>query len=301
MWGKKKFIHNSDGRYGWDSHSFMVPLLHQKKSGELLVFGSPRDSNGIARIAKLRLEDSFDAAGYHELALDLGEPGCFDDNGVMPGCIFEYNGRWFMYYMGFQLVDKIKFYAFTGLLESNDDGENWIRRSKTPVLDRSDNGLFVRAIYDIVKLGNQKWRIFYSAASRWEVINGVNYGPTEIFYADVDNPLDLSGVTGIKLPFTDDFNYRVGHPKVSLNQTTGVYEMYCNSDNVNKEYSYRKFTSSDLSTWVEVEKDLPPGENNEWDGLMLTYPAVYNINDNRIVLYNGNDMGREGFGILVEE
>jgi hypothetical protein len=279
----------------------MVPLLHQKKSGELLVYGSPRDSAGVARIAKLRLNNSFDANGYHELALDIGDPGCFDDNGVMPGCIFDYDGRLFMYYMGFQLVHKVKFYAFTGLLESQDDGESWYRISKTPILDRSDNGLFVRAIYDIVQLRDQKWRIFYSAASRWEMINGVNYGPTEIFYADVENPLELSNVKGTRLPFTDDFNYRLGHPKISFNGTTGIYEMYCNSDNVNKEYSYRKFTSVDLTNWLEVVKDIPLGAKDEWDGLMQTYPAAYTVNDQRVILYNGNDMGREGFGILFEE
>ena len=94
----------------------------------------------------------------------------FDDNGIILGDVVWWRDEWWMFYVGFQLVQKAKFLAFSGLARSA-DGESFSRVSSTPVLDRSDEGRFIRAIH-CVQPTDEGWRVWYAAGSGWETVWG---------------------------------------------------------------------------------------------------------------------------------
>ena len=48
----------------------------------------------------------------------------------------------------------------------------------------------------------------------------------------------------------------------------------------------------------EVGIDVSPAG---WDSAMIEYPYVFDHGGARYLLYNGNDYGREGFGLAVLE
>ena len=41
--------------------------------------------------------------------------------------------------------------------------------------------------------------------------------------------------------------------------------------------------------------------NNEWDSEMICYPFVFDHKKERFMLYNGNNHGKDGFGIALLE
>ena len=73
--------------------------------------------------------------------LDLGRPGCFDDNGVVPLSVLRVDNLIYLYYVGFQLAVKIPYFMFGGLAISYDNGDSFERVSENPILEKMMNYL----------------------------------------------------------------------------------------------------------------------------------------------------------------
>lgn len=83
--------------------------------------------------------------------LNLGRPGCFDDNGVVPLSVLRVGDLIYLYYVGFQLATKIPYFMFGGLAISSDNGDTFERVSESPVLDRKNDELFARCGMYVMK------------------------------------------------------------------------------------------------------------------------------------------------------
>ena len=70
--------------------------------------------------------------------LDIGAPGAFDENGILPTAVVPHQGKLYLYYVGYQLGQQVRYYQFQGLAVSADGGESFQRVRRTPVLERSD-------------------------------------------------------------------------------------------------------------------------------------------------------------------
>ena len=71
-----------------------------------------------------------------------------------------------------------------------------------------------------------------------------------------------------------------------------------------KERGYRigYAYSTDLTTWTRDDEKVGIDVSEEgWDSDMLCYPHVFHCDDKVYLLYNGNDFGRNGFGLAVLE
>ena len=70
-------------------------------------------------------------------------PGTFGENGVVPTAIIKYKNKLFLHYAGYQFGQKVRFYVLGGLAISKDNGNSFIRYSNTPILERTDEALFL--------------------------------------------------------------------------------------------------------------------------------------------------------------
>ena len=132
---------------------FMTSTIQINKS-TIRLFGEC-DQKGISRIGWIDIERSnpLKIKGICEYpVLELGEPGMFDDNGMILGTIIRLpDNELRMYYVGFQIVEKVKFLAFTGLAISHNNGLNFKRLNETPVLDRMPHARYINALHSIEK------------------------------------------------------------------------------------------------------------------------------------------------------
>ena len=121
-WEKKGLIYNAPHDGGWRDNSALTPTPIQLNSSTIRVLCSFRDPQGIGRIGFVDV-DSSNPSIIKSISpapiIDIGEPGSFDDNGVILGDIIRFQNSYYLYYVGFQLVEKVKFLAFTGLAISN--------------------------------------------------------------------------------------------------------------------------------------------------------------------------------------
>lgn len=294
-WTKKGLIFCPDKSIGWAEHSALTPtpiIINDY----LRIYAGFRDSFGISRIGYVDLDKEDPSKVINvstKPALDIGRPGSFDDNGVILGDILFFEKKYYMYYVGFQLVRNVKFLAFTGLAVSNDDGVSFERVSEAPIMDRSDEGVYFRAIHSVIH-EDGLWKCWYGSGSAWTVIDKKPYPSYTIRYAESVNGVNFNGVGAEIFSFQEN-EYRIGRPRVI--KENAAYQMYFTVGTLAGSYLPGFAKSIDGKEWHrnDLLSGLGPSALG-WDSRCVSYMAPIKVNNKEYVFYNGNNMGREGFG-----
>ena len=299
MWQKKGLIYNPQGTDDdWMNNSVLTPEPFMLNDEVIRIYASFRDKDGVGRIGYLDLS----AKNPSEIlkinptpVLDIGKDGRFDDNGMLLGEVIRVDDKIYMYYNAFQIVKKAKFFGFGGLAISEDGGETFVRAQECPVLDRVPEALFGRATHTVM-YENGIFRVWYAVIYDWTFINGIPYPTYNIKYTESKNGIDFPK-EGIPCVQCKDDEYRIGRPKVRR-LPNGKYEMRYTSDNMKKEYRAGYAESDDGSHWVRQDDlgGLGPSGGTGWDSDEASYPVVCETKYGTYMFYDGNGMGREGFG-----
>ena len=166
-WEKKGLIYCPNGELSWAKNSALQPTPYLINDDIIRIYIGFRDDIGVSRIGFVDV-DANNPSNVQNISedpiLDIGVPGTFDENGVVPCAIISYENKLYLFYAGYQLGQKVRFYVFTGLAISIDGGDSFKRQQKTPFLDRTDNELFFRVIHSIMN-ENGVWRIWYGGGS----------------------------------------------------------------------------------------------------------------------------------------
>lgn len=297
-WQKKGLCYNANEHpCDWAKHSALTPtpLLIDEKI--IRVYFGARDELGVSRIryADLNAENPAEILFVADRpVLDVGRAGAFDDNGIILGDVLRVNEKLYMFYVGFQLVAKAKFLAFSGLAISHDGGLSFVRSSETPLLDRSNEGIYIRAIHSVL-FEDGKWRIWYAAGNKWTKINDTNYPNYEIKYLESTDLFSLPPEGNFCIKQINN-EYRIGRPRVyKVNQG---YFMYYTKGETDESYLPGFAVSPDGLTWQRQDDlvGILPAESG-WDAKTLCYPSLLKTPSGKTYMfYNGNDMGKDGFG-----
>ncbi|MEC8066620.1 MAG: hypothetical protein VX154_02040 [Pseudomonadota bacterium] len=301
-WVKKGLIYNADGESDWDKYGFMTPCPILLNNGVIRIYGGVRDDEGVSRIAYIDVDSNKPSKIINKSTkpvLDIGEDGMFDENGVILGdVVILPDGNIRMYYVGFQLGVKHKFSAFSGVAESTDGGETFKRLKRSPVLDRSENSLFISAIHT-ARFESGVWKIWYATGNGWRYIDGKPYPEYEIRYIEsVDGiGFDQSKSKLCILPEGDE--YRIGRPRVT--RVDNGYIMRFTYDTLSKEYTAGRAFSKDGLIWEREYKPNPElNKGTEgWDSEMACYLSYLSSGNCEYLFYNGNNMGATGVGYAV--
>jgi len=298
-WQKRGLIYNVDNRIKWASNSVMTPTPFLISENVIRVYASFRDDVGRGRIGYVDL-DAMDPQKILKISkapvLDIGEKGMFDDNGMILGDVICVGDEMWMYYVGFQHVANVKFFASSGLAISKDGGENFNRYQKTPILDRTDNAPFGRAVHTVMRDDN-KFRVWYAAMCGWRFINDVPYPEYYIRCTESKDGKYFPDSEGIECLRPNVNEYRLGRPMVKK-KTNGKYEMRFTYDTLQKEYKMGYAESTDGINWIRIDdvSNIVTTSTVGWDSEMTCYPATITIKDKTYMFYNGNGMGKTGFG-----
>lgn len=303
-WEKQGLIYCPDGSVDWMNNSVLTPQPFLLNDEVIRVYASFRDKDGIGRIGYLDL-DARNPKNILKISekpiLELGGAGQFNDNGMILGDVLRVDSKIYMYYVAFQMVDKVKFYAFSGLAISEDNGETFKNYSRVPVMDRSEEGIFGRCIHSVIK-EEDKFRIWYSVIFDWTFINGIPYPTYDIKYIESKDGINF-GKEGVQCIKCKGNEYRIGRPRVRK-LAPNKYEMRYTFDTLNKEYKNGYAESVDGINWVRKDElsDLTNSKEG-FDSEMACYPVVIETKYGTYMFYDGNGMGRDGFGYaeLIEE
>src|SRR5262249_21097818 len=139
-WQKMGLIYVPDGRLDWARKYAFPPTPVMRADGSLRIYLSFCDANTVGRVGYVDVDPDQPKRVLkvsQQPVLDVGRPGAFDENGVLPTSVLEIDGRLLMYYVGYQLGQKVRYFQFQGLAASDDGGETFARVRRTPVIDRT--------------------------------------------------------------------------------------------------------------------------------------------------------------------
>jgi hypothetical protein len=262
------------------------------------VFAGARDEQGVARVIFVDL-DRDDPGRVLRVSerpvLDIGNAGCFDDNGVVPcAAVRRDDGRLFLYYGGYQLATKVKFLAFGGLAISSDDGESFERYSEVPVMERAPGEAFFKAAHCVL-FEEGVWKMWYGTGTEFVKNDRGDSLPKYCTrYVESADGIYPDG------PGEDCFapggvEYKLG--RASVIRTGDLYRMFFAWATMTSGLQLGYAESTDGRTWCRNDAALNLAHSeNEFDSRHMSSPNVVRAGDKFYLFYNGNDYGRQGFG-----
>ena len=299
-WDKKGLIFHAS-EFDWSSHSALQPTPLQMHD-RLRVFVGTRCEKGMSRIAfvDLDLNDPTLVLGVSEgPILDVGAIGCFDEAGVVPSAVLYKGSTIYLFYAGYQLGINYRFSVLGGLAVSDDNGQSFRRIMKNPIFERNDSELLFRVPHSVL-LDDNTWKIWYGAGSTFEKQHNKTVPLYDIRYLETDKIENFSraGSTVLK---TENAEYRLGRPYIFSKNADEHFLFYgYSTHDIPYQLGFAK--STDMINWQRCDHDIGLNDSPmEWEKQMRAYPAVIQINGRVMMLYNGNEYGREGFGLAELE
>jgi hypothetical protein len=285
----------------WATH-MMAPAAHViSPFGLVEIFVGGWDENGISSIYSLEmnLKELKFMPDTIKLRLNKGMKGSFDENGVFPGSVIVDDHEKYLSYTGFQLGEKIPHFNFSGIVSLSGKDSMLTRQSQAPILDRSDEGLYVRAGLTsiLVKHGYSKfWCSAYAAGSSFEVIKGKER-PNYNIFTQFNSPFSLVKKGTMAVEFNSN-EHGVGRPYL-VSHRERILLFYTRRM---KDFNYRSGLAISLDNGKSFSRQDYLLENLSdkhigLDDQMQYFPAPILFDNKIYVLYSGNNFGEKGIGI----
>lgn len=236
-----------------------------------------------------------------EPILSLGSYGTFDEFGTYPVSVIRNGSEVRVYYAGLTRCESVPFNASIGVAVSRDNGESFSRLGEGPVLSYCPDEPFLLGSPRIRRF-NGKWYLWYVSGKAWVDLNGKPEPVYKIRMASSDNGLDWTR-----------------HGKYLLEDRLGIHECQACPDVMFKDGRYHMFfsyrdihnyrgkeggyrigyaSSEDMVTWSRRDEIAGMAVSDSgWDDEMVNYPHVFQLDGEIYMLYQGNGMGRTGFGL----
>ncbi|GAA5170299.1 hypothetical protein GCM10025770_33000 [Viridibacterium curvum] len=283
------------------SHA-MVPTPFDMGDGRLRIYLSFRDAGNISRVGFVDV----DAANPLRVlrvsetpSLDIGEPGGFDDNGVLCTSVVRLDdGRLMMYYVGFELSTHIRYRLLTGAAIS-EDGEHFVRIKPTAILERSPAERYFRG-GPFVMREQGIFRMWYVAGSSWLLLGGKQMPVYELRYLESEDGIHWPD-QGETVLATGPDEHGFGRPWVVKEDAR--YQLHYSARKIAlQSYRLGYAESADGIRWQRQDEQLGLDVSAEgWDSEAIMYSAVIRHGANEWLFYNGNNFGETGFGVALRE
>lgn len=281
-------------------HSYGMDPCTIKLKGDLYrVFFCGRNEKNISMIGYFDYDlKTFKVKDISKKPVLLpGELGAFDDNGVTASCLIKTKKYLYLYYIGWKPKSTTRYSLMTGLAISKNSGKSFKRYSRSPILKLTDKEPFsiLTAPY-VLKIKKDKWFMWYVSCNIW--VNK-DYPKYDIKMATSNDGINWiqKGFTSIKLKKNER---AVARPSVLYEN--GIYKMwFCYEKQVGRyKIGYAESINGIVWKRKDHKANITLGKK-ELDNKMIAYPHVIKHKDKKYMFYNGNDYGKDGVFLAVEQ
>lgn len=299
-WKKIGKIFEPDGKSEWMKTHATLPIVVPIQNRLYKIYFSSRDAYNRSHVGWLII-DVFDPLKIVDMCnhpvLSPGELGTFDEAGSMASSLLNIGDKIYMYYIGVNLAHSVPFRNSIGLAISEDNGNTFKKFSSGPIIDRSyHDPCFVATPYVLEDAG--LYKIWYLSCNQWIMDSGKPKHFYNIKYAESNNGIDWHSKGKVAIDFKNKDEYAISSPRVI--KENGIYKMWYSYRGDSYRIGYAE--SNDGKDWERKDHLIElPTSCGEWDSEMVEYPFIFNYQDRRFMIYNGNGYGRTGLGIAELE
>lgn len=298
-WEKKGLIVNK-AQDGF-THASHPSMIHLEENKFLMAFSSRKNKQSHiflchARINNKKIEITSDI----KLALSPSKPGYFDSEGLLNCCFVKHKEKIYIYYSGWQNIQNGLWHCDTGRAIACPKSLTAKKEFDGPVLGRDKNNPIFAAATSVHVDGNNNWKTWYNSGISWEKRGSDWHCKYGIHYATSVNGIDWECRPGLIIPIKDEYEHSFGRPCVVHWENN--YHMWFAHRGTRNYSTYRigYAFSKDGINWLR--NDYKSGitiSDNGWDSESICYPYVLKFNNDRFMLYCGNNYGETGFGYAV--
>jgi predicted GH43/DUF377 family glycosyl hydrolase len=304
-WKKLGLIFQPPKDLDWVVSHCQLPVADHIGGDIFRVYFAARDKRQYSHIGFVDV-DIKDPASQRKISqkpvLSPGPVGFFDEHGVYPSSIVTVGNKKYLYYIGWNQGNRQPlFYASIGLAISEDGGETFTRYWPSPIMARSQFDPCLVTSPNVFRDG-EIWRMTYVSGMRWEETPDGNLKSFyHIKYAESSDGIDWrrEGKVAIDFASSDESNIA----RSAVIKEAGKYKMwysYIKAPHFKYRIGYAE--SADCVNWIRKDQDsgidvTPDG----FDGEMQAYPCVVRHEGKKYMFYNGNNFGKNGFGLAVLE
>ena len=275
IWKKLGLVYVANGEYPWAKSHAYIPTSIMLDELKIRVYVAFLDKDKVGRIGFVDIDASNPLRILkvsEKPVLDIGLPGTFDDNGVTPICIVKSGKKLYLYYVGWQLGLKVRYFLFAGLAISNDYGESFQRYSQVPILDRSDRELFTRSAA-WVRQEDNGWKMWYVVGQKWISVNNKQVPTYNVRYLESADGLSWGKQGTVCLELANENEYGFGRPFVI--QENGIYKIWYSIRTISKGYRLGYGESSDGLIWTRKDDQVGIDVSaSGWDSEMICFACI---------------------------
>jgi len=245
---------------------------------------------------------------FHDCpGLERGGLPAFDSAGLWPCSVLRVDGRIFLWYTGMRLIQQAPYQNAIGLAISDDDGLSFQKVTDQPIIPLGPDETHF-AFTPAVERSADGFVMWCSACTDWRHIAGhlepfydirVAHSSDGIQWTLRQQPVvSIEGTpwAGLARPWVD----RTREPRLWWS-ARGATDFRAPSDQAYHLYSAPLHDFDIDPKAIEPTIFTPDPQDGEWDSWMQAYCCVLPHQNNRILLYNGNDFGCQGFGYALAE
>jgi predicted GH43/DUF377 family glycosyl hydrolase len=297
-WKKTGLIIRPDPKLFWCKTHAMIPTPYPIGDGVYKIYFSGRNAQNQSHIgfATVSLRGKLEVLNIcKKPVLSPGKLGCFDDNGVTPSCVLRINSRELaLYFIGWNPGSTTRMNLFGGLAISRDRGETFQRWSDAPILERCRCDPLINTAPWVVKEG-QRYRMFYVSGTEWKHKDLPRYNIKTCLSRDGKS---WSRDGKVAINFKNNQENALARPYVLKEKS--LWRMWFSHKGPAYRLGYAE--SRDGLHWKrnDLIANLKPSTEG-FDSEMIEYAAVVKYKGRHFMFYNGNNYGREGIGLAVEE
>lgn len=279
-----------------------VPFAEKRNGNIFRIYFSPRDelNRSFVSFFDYDIVDKKIVFESQHPILYPGKLGSFDDSGVVCFQIINYQNKKYLFYSGWQLGVTVPFYFWIGLAIS-EDGTTFHKISPSPILPISSSDPYMTgAPYVIIE--NGKWKMWYISGTEWVLETNKPKHYYTIKYAESLNGIDWTRFDNICISYNHPYEYAIARPFVL--KENEIYKMWYSYRGSKKAATYRIGYAESINgiDWQRKDDEAGISTSEEgWDSDMICYSFIFDHNNKRYMLYNGNGYGKTGIGLAVLE
>jgi hypothetical protein len=296
-WKKQGRIYVPDGSKWWAKKYAFPPTPYFLNEAVIRLYVAFCDENTVGRIGYVDVAADNPReilSVSEEPVLDIGAPGAFDENGILPTCVVPVGDELYLYYVGYQLGMKVRYFQFEGLATSSDGGQSFQRRLKVPVTDRSDAEMLNRTSA-FVRRQNDIFEMWYVGGSEWTTVRDKALPTYNIRYLTSNDGIQWGPEGRVCIDYENDDEHAFGKPFIL--QDGPLQRMFYSVRTRSKGYRLGYAESLDGLNWERKDGEVGIDVSESgWDSEMIAYSSVVRHKDKVYMFYNGNNLGESGFG-----